>query len=136
VYRAYIQQGLSIRKSCRGLLDSIDDRGQELALAECIRLTGIDRATWLAHIRKWRNWRKTCRKDEKGRWLLRLRSVQTVILKYRYGRLGTRTGKRWNDQELSVLALPVSHAEAAAALNRSYDSVKVKRCKERCYGRL
>ena len=132
-YDEYIEQGLSIHKGLLTLPDSIDDLGQEIPLAECIRLTGIDRATWLAHMRGW--W-GTCRKDKNCRWFLRLKSVQTMILNYRYGRLGTRTGKRWTPQEISGLALPVSHAEAAAALNRSYGSVKVKRCKERHHGRL
>jgi len=121
--------GLRIKSDLRGIIALYDDDlFKWVAVSEAEQLTGIHRTTILWYMKK-----NPCLGQKmKGKWYLRLKLLSKIILKYRYGELGTRNGKRWEEDELSFLYSPLSHREASQKLNRSYNAIKTKRSKIKC----
>lgn len=106
----------------------IDDQGKWISISQAIEDTGMDPST----VRDACNAGKlVARKDRNGQWQIRLKSWTKFVERYRYGKLGTRTGRWWTAQELEVIDSGISIAFAARLLNRSYGAVKVKRSKRR-----
>ena len=118
--------GLRVKMDLHGITAMYDDdqfRWISVAEAEC--LTGIHRTTILERMNK----APHLTLKEGMRWYLRLKLLTRIVVTYRYGKLKTRNGRWWNEDELNILSGPLSHRVTACLLNRSYDAIKVKRSK-------
>ena len=126
-----MEEILSRKLSVRGNINIIpgagcDDQHQWMSLADVARETGIDRTSIFARILS----HDLIAIKSEGRWWIRIKSVTHLVESYRYGKLKTRTGKRWSSEDLDILTSNITHNQAAAMLDRSSRAVAVKRCKE------
>jgi len=126
VYEA-IANGLGVRMGTHGVVvrRCNNDNGRWVSVAQAATLTGIHRTTLIERMKRAPN----NAMKVGSRWYLRLTFLTKIVETYRYGKLGTRNGKWWSDEELQVIAKPLHHLQAAQMLDRSYNAVKVKRSK-------
>lgn len=121
--------GLRIKRDLHGIVAMHDDDlFTWISVAKAERLTGIHRTTILEHAKK----SPHLALKVGPRWHLRLKLLTRIIRIYRYGKLGTRNGRWWREEELRLLECPLSHREVAQKLDRSYSAIKTKRSKMKC----
>ena len=102
-----------------------DDQGKWVSVSRAAAETGIDRTSIIQRIKDGGLYGLKVN----GRWIIRLSSYQKLVETYRYGKLKTNTGSWWTKEEKETLNSKLSHKEVAKKLKRSYNSVKVMRCK-------
>ncbi len=122
-----VEAGLTIKSKFPHYIPDVgvDDKDVAIKVSRAAREAGIHRTTIIRAITKGKGlgWKSG------GSWLIRVKSYQKLVEGYRYGKLHTKTGHRWNQAEIAVIMSDMPHAEAARLLNRSYSAVKTKRCK-------
>lgn len=122
-----INNGLTVKSELPRWIPHIwiDDKMKFIPVHQAEKETGIHRTTIIERIIS-----GDLIGEKRGfYWFLRLKSYQKLVETYRYGKIGMNTGKWWTPDELEILKTGLSHKKVAKLLNRSYQSIKVKRCK-------
>lgn len=100
-------------------------------LADLIRGTSLHRTTVVEAISRGEI---RARRDDQGRWHIPVTTFASWLMKtykYQASTLTDNNGRNWTRTELTTLAGPSSHAEAARMLGRSRTAIRVRRCRER-----
>lgn len=109
----------------------IDDQNKTFFLSAFCKEIGVDKSSMIEAIYRNKAWlnRGWAYKNNDNRWVVRLIIATKFIEKYRYGKLNTRNGKKWNRKEIETLYSKAEHQVIADKVNKSFGAVKTMRSK-------
>jgi len=110
---------------------TIDDNNQWLKVISFCKEAGVDSRNIIRQMKNNKKWNKWgwIKKDERGHWWIRLKAATKFIENYRYGKLGTKNGQWWSEEEIEILNTRLSHKRISEIIGRNITAIKVKRSK-------